>query len=142
MFMVRQLFDNKKGRPVKVEDIPQGREILDDLGRFSYIDDNGRQHNFNLYQHQQDLKPFQDDYIKQKTRLKSDREKFKPPFPVYNYVDGKRFVDRERLSYELWRRWKEGCFNVYWIGGKNPIDYVVKRTWIEKLGSGWSGGMA
>jgi len=128
--MVRQLFDNKKQRPVTIEDVEEATgveekyEYLDELDEVSY---NGN--TFRLYTHRRH--PFHSDYIKLRNRMK---QKIPPEnMRLYRWVDDKRVVYRERAVWELWRRWKEGCYNVYRIGGQPPMEYVFKKTWIQKI---------
>ena len=130
IFIVRQLFDNKKQRPVTIDDIEEATgieekyEYLDELDEVSY---NGNI--FRLYTHRRH--PLHSDFIKQRNRIK---EKIPPEdLTLYKWEDDRRRVWRERAVWELWRRWKEGCYNVYWIGGQPPMDYVFKKTWIQKI---------
>jgi hypothetical protein len=130
--MVRQLFDNKKQRPVTIDDVetvtgPEEKyEYLEEKAEVSY---NGL--NFRLFTHRR--QPFNSDYIKQRNRMKEDVPRDQPPIQVYEWENGERFVDKGRTAWELWRRWKEGCYNVYWIGGQPPMEYVLKKTWIRKI---------
>ena len=130
IFIVRQLFDNKKQRPVTIDDVEEVTgveekyEYLDELDEPTY---NGN--TFRLYTHRR--QPFHGDYIKQRNRIK---QKIPPEdLTLYKWEDDRRVVWRERAIWELWRRWKEGCYNVYWIGGQPPMDYVFKKTWIQKI---------
>lgn len=132
--MIRQLFDNRNGEVLTIDDIPENRprpELVDDISHNDQF--NSNYHEFELYRHQKGEQPFQSDYVKQRTRMKAKTDRTDPPFRLYLWQGDKRILDRSKVVYELWRRYGEGCFNVYWIGGNPPMEQILQRTWIKKV---------
>jgi len=124
--MIQQLWDIKLGRAVSIEDVPRRSLVSESI--VSVIDDDGNRVRYRLYTSKGDETPYDEDTAHFKTRHNDDR----PPFRVYNAVNGNKQPDLKNIAHELYTRWGDGYYRGFFIGGTPPMEYFC-RHWIEQV---------
>ena len=133
VLIIRQLWDGKLGRPVRVEDVSS--QSLEYVEKLSFMDRHGDKHTYRLYEAKKDRVPYDNEYTHYKNRVKvADNE---PPFRIYKRQttqDGAILEpDQEHLTHQFHTRWGGGCFRGFFLGGQPPFEQFYPPTWIEKV---------